>query len=716
MNSELAASGHRRGGARAGLAQRVVGRLVADWESLPASWRQSGIVLLGAVAAAGVGGATSVNPAAAPADVAVLFRVLVIVALIAAGVYAQSSRIQIRMGTLLIGVGLFSSLWLLNGSSNPLLFSVGVVCSGLAPPLFAYLVLAHPTGHLLSRVEQRFLRLTGGTMALLWLLGILMTEQPPLKTPLLQCSPHCPANAFSLGSATDAVGVVKAAIAVAWLALAFGTPVLLARRARSSPAPVRRSLTPLTVIAVATPLLLVAYFVARAVGLHAAAHARCPLRRVRGRRTARHPRGAQPRAPVHGADAGRVRRRARSHAACGSRGVDGRGAARPRAAGSSTAGRGWTRTWTRPVSRSLELPRDKAVSWLERDRRPVAAVIYDPDIADYERFVHAAGAAALIRLEKAQLEADLKASTANLAASRVRLMEAAAVERRRLERDLHDGVQQHLVGLRLKLELATEAIREDPAHGERMLASVGRQMDDLLHEVRSLARGIYPSVLSQCGLGEALRAAARSSAVPVEVRGSRIGRYPEDLEVAVYFCCLEALQNVAKHAGEEASARLTLRQEGRQLCFEVRDAGVGFDPGQDQRGNGLRQHARPDRGDRRHADDHHAPGTGHDRSRLRAGAVADSAGIGACSRGSSASSSSTSSSIITCVRSSYRDSLCTARSARRSTDGSAPASRWAGTNQRCQRRGVRSEIHRLRCSVRARSSRALPRVPTTFAA
>ena len=94
-------------------------------------------------------------------------------------------------------------------------------------------------------------------------------------------------------------------------------------------------------------------------------------------------------------------------------------------------------------------------------------------------------------------------------------------------------------------------------------------------------------MLSQCGLGEALRAAARSSAVPVEVRGSRIGRYPEDLEVAVYFCCLEALQNVAKHAGEEASARLTLRQEGRQLRFEVRDAGVGFDPGQDQGGNGL---------------------------------------------------------------------------------------------------------------------------------
>jgi signal transduction histidine kinase len=238
----------------------------------------------------------------------------------------------------------------------------------------------------------------------------------------------------------------------------------------------------------------------------------------------------------------------------------------------------------RPVG---DIPPDKAVSWIERDRVPLAAVIYDPDIADYERFVHAAGAAALIRLEKAQLEADLNASTSDLAASRIRLMETAAAERRRLERDLHDGVQQHLVGLRLKLALAAEAIREDPAHGERLVASVGQQMDDVLDEMRSLARGIYPSLLSQCGLGEALRAATRSSPIPVEVRGSRVGRYPEDVEVAVYFCCLEALQNAAKHAGEDARATLTLRSEGEQLRFEVRDAGVGFESRRAQPGSGL---------------------------------------------------------------------------------------------------------------------------------
>jgi signal transduction histidine kinase len=112
-------------------------------------------------------------------------------------------------------------------------------------------------------------------------------------------------------------------------------------------------------------------------------------------------------------------------------------------------------------------------------------------------------------------------------------------------------------------------------------------MDDVLDEMRSLARGIYPSLLSQCGLGEALRAATRSSPIPVEVRGSRVGRYPEDVEVAVYFCCLEALQNAAKHAGEDARATLTLRSEGEQLRFEVRDAGVGFESRRAQPGSGL---------------------------------------------------------------------------------------------------------------------------------
>ena len=233
------------------------------------------------------------------------------------------------------------------------------------------------------------------------------------------------------------------------------------------------------------------------------------------------------------------------------------------------------------------LPADRAVTWIERDRRPVAAVMYNPELRGLERFVRAIASAALIRLEQAQTEADLKASTSELAASR------GGSSRWRMPSGggwsviSTDGVQQRLVGLRIKLDLAAETIKEDPAQGEQVFASMGRQMDDVLQEIRLLARGIYPSLLSARGVLEALRAAGRSSPSPVEVRSRSIGRYAEEIEVAVYFCCLEALQNVTKHAGPHATASIILREEDELLAFEVRDSGVGFDP------SGVGQRLRP---------------------------------------------------------------------------------------------------------------------------
>jgi signal transduction histidine kinase len=158
-------------------------------------------------------------------------------------------------------------------------------------------------------------------------------------------------------------------------------------------------------------------------------------------------------------------------------------------------------------------------------------------------FLQAVGAAAVMHLENAQLEADLRASTGDLAASRARLVEAAHAERRRIERDLHDGVQQQLVGLRISLDLAGELIKEEPVRGERMIAAIGVQLDEAVEALCSLARGIYPAVLHEYGLGEALKSVACRSPVPVSIRASGVRRYPEDTEIAVYFCCLEALQN-----------------------------------------------------------------------------------------------------------------------------------------------------------------------------
>jgi len=570
-----------------GLVVRLGERAGQRWERLPLAWRLSSLALLGLAAAGGVAYVTAQNPAASPAHVGALLRVAVIVSLIGAGIYAQTSHVQARMGALLIGAGLFSALWLLDGSSNRTLFSIGVLCSGAGPVTFAYVMLAHPIGHLPSRVERRFLALTGGAFVLLWVLGVVvLSRQPPLKTPLLACGPSCPSNIFSLSSGTDAGEVIPALTALVWLALTVGTPVLVWRRSWSRPAPVRRSLAPVLTVATAAAVVLVAYLISINTGLRTAGtlgvlyvglRAAIPLGVLLGlsrerlflgqtlaefvNQLARTPQ-AEPEslmAAVLRDPSLRIayRRPGRSTY------VDATGA---------------------PV---LELADDQAVTWIERDHRPVAAVMYDRELADYQGFVQAAGAAALIRLESTQLEADLKASTSDLAASRIRLMETAAAERRRLERDLHDGVQQHLVSVRIRLALAAEAIKADPGQADRLLTALGEQMDDLLDEVRSLARGIYPSLLSQCGLIEALRAAGRGSTMPVEVQASRVTRYGEDLEVAVYFCCLEALQNVAKHAGPGVTATVKLRHEDSLLHFEVRDFGAGFSRRTAEPGRGL---------------------------------------------------------------------------------------------------------------------------------
>lgn len=172
--------------------------------------------------------------------------------------------------------------------------------------------------------------------------------------------------------------------------------------------------------------------------------------------------------------------------------------------------------------------------------------------------------------------------------SRARLVQAADDARYRLERDLHDGTQQSLVGLQLKLNRAAQVIPDDPAEGKRLVTTIERQMDDVLADLRSLARGVYPPLLSASGLVVALQSAALVRSGYVSIRGVAVGRYPPAVEAAVYFCCLEALQNVAKHAGGDAHAEVRLRQGADHLAFEVIDSGMGFESTAAPRGRGLR--------------------------------------------------------------------------------------------------------------------------------
>jgi signal transduction histidine kinase len=220
-----------------------------------------------------------------------------------------------------------------------------------------------------------------------------------------------------------------------------------------------------------------------------------------------------------------------------------------------------------------------------RDGRPVAAIVHDAALAREPDAVRAAGAAAALALENERLEAELRARVAELHTSRARIIAVGDAERRRLERDLHDGAQQRLVALALALRMARSRVETDPAAAASLLDTAMTQLTEALSELRELARGIHPAVLTDRGLHAALEALAGRAPVEVELATEAEGRLPAQVEAAAYFVVAEALTNVAKYAGAERAVVRVAREDGHAVV-EVRDDGRGgADPAA---GSGLR--------------------------------------------------------------------------------------------------------------------------------
>jgi signal transduction histidine kinase len=195
-----------------------------------------------------------------------------------------------------------------------------------------------------------------------------------------------------------------------------------------------------------------------------------------------------------------------------------------------------------------------------------------------------------VKLDSALQESldEVRRQADELRASRARIVEAGDAQRRSIERDLHDGAQQHLVALAVNVNLARQLADSDPDTAKEILGQIGHDLQDAVQELRNLAHGIYPPLLMDRGLGEALNAAATRAALPTAVDADGVGRYSQAVEAAVYFCCLEALQNAAKHAGDGAEAMITVREEAGALLFSVADDGAGFDMASGaQRGHGF---------------------------------------------------------------------------------------------------------------------------------
>ena len=208
---------------------------------------------------------------------------------------------------------------------------------------------------------------------------------------------------------------------------------------------------------------------------------------------------------------------------------------------------------------------DRVLTTVEREGRPAVAVFHDPELAEDPELVHAAGAMALLARENAELEAGWNEALRELSGSRARIAEAAAVERRALERDLHDGAQQQLTAVLMKLSLVRELVADESVAHARIV-ELEDNLESALQELRRLGHGIYPAPLAEFGLVGALEAVARASAGTLKVSGQGVGRYPAMIEAAVYFCCLEAVQNATKHADSEVHISIRLQ------LFDARSA------------------------------------------------------------------------------------------------------------------------------------------------
>jgi signal transduction histidine kinase len=227
--------------------------------------------------------------------------------------------------------------------------------------------------------------------------------------------------------------------------------------------------------------------------------------------------------------------------------------------------------WVDEEGREVELPtgRDRAIT-LVGDH--LAAIVHDPVFYDQPAMLEAAGSAARFALENERLQAELRTQLAELRESRARIARAADDERRRVERDLHDGAQQRLLGIGMALQL----LRSNQGDAERtreLLDETEVEVQAALHELRELARGIHPAVLADHGVAAAVRTLAERAPIPVDVEAAE-ERLPSEVETALYFVVAEALANVAKHA-HATKASVTVERHNGSVRVEVRDDGVG---------------------------------------------------------------------------------------------------------------------------------------------
>ena len=507
----------------------------------------------------------------------IALEVLVGLAFVASGLVARVRRPENRTGSLMILVGLSWFGGALQASNASLPYTLGYAGGTLIAAILIHLMLAFPSGRLLTRGERWVTVAMYAVALVLQPVWLLFDDLHGLK-----CD-ACPRNALLIEHVEPlAVGLGIVTLA-AVLAILVAVLVILMRRWRAASAPSRRVLAPVYLasgVAIGFVVIRTALDPFTEVGgvfewLSVLALLTVPLAFLAGLLRSRLARSAVATLVVELGE---------TPAPGGLRDALARALGDP-----SLELAYWLRDdiFVDADGHAVSLPAagsGRVATKVERSGLPVAALIHDESLSDQPELVGGVVAAAGLALENERLQAQLRARLEDLRASRARVVETADAERRRLERNLHDGAQQRLVALSLSLALAERDFADDKATCA-VFEQTRSELADTLAELRELARGIHPAVLTERGLGSALDALAGRAHVPVDIRELPDERLPAGIEAAAYYLVAEALTNVAKYA-EASAATVRVCVENSHVLVEVADDGVG---GADaSRGSGIR--------------------------------------------------------------------------------------------------------------------------------
>ncbi len=489
---------------------------------------------------------------------------------IGAGLLAWRRRPESRLGALMVAAGFFTFLSFLSWSNDDRLYTLGLAADFLPPVLFLHVFLAFPSGRLETRLDRGVV-LAAYAAAALSPVRLLLGAEPP----------H---NVLAI---TDAPALEFAILGAQLLALSLlclsGIAVLLVRRRRTG-RPLRATLG-LMVDAFALGLLMIALLLL--AGLYEwgfadpirlvtfAVMGIAPIVFLAGLLHARLARGSLADLVVElgvnpgpGALDGAVSRALRDPSATVAY---------------------WLPefdSYADAEGHEVDPDADPGRSWTPvlRDGNAVAALLHDASLADERELLTSVAAAVGMAIENARLQVELRARIEEVRGSRVRILQAGQQERRRLERDLHDGAQQRLVALSLELSRLEASVGDDPDLRSRV-AAASHEVAASLAELRDLARGLHPAIVTDHGLMVALESLTMRAPVPVELTGSLDTRLPEAVEIAAFFLVSESLANIGKHA-QASTASIELTREPGWFRIAVVDDGVG---GADaENGTGLR--------------------------------------------------------------------------------------------------------------------------------